>query len=54
MPASSLSMIVNSNSAFSPRSGSEAVSRPTSTPGAASSDTENDHAPAGKETLHML
>lgn len=39
--------MVNSSCAFSPRSGSVAVRRPTSTPGAASSDTENDHAPAG-------
>lgn len=48
--ASSVSRMVNSSCPFSPRSGSVAVRRPTSTPGAASSDTEKDHAPAGRKT----
>lgn len=52
--ASSVSRIVNSSCAFSPRSGSVAVRRPTSTPGAASSDTENDHAPAERKTRNIM
>ncbi len=52
--ASSASRIVNSSCAFSPTSGSVAVRRPTSTPGAASSDTEKDHAPAERKTVSII
>lgn len=50
---SSPSRMVYSSMAFSPRSASVAERRPTSTPGAASSEIENDQAPSERERTRV-